>query len=218
MSIKVIDAGIVSYEESIRIQEDLLEKRIAGLSGDTVLFLENYPVLTLGRSASLSDIRNRDFFDSLGIKVVDTARGGGITYHAPGQLLVYPIIKLDPPLRDISAYIDLLEELTAVSLLELGVDAYRDVSRRGVWSKGKKIAFTGVKFKKWVTSHGVAVNINNDIFPFEMIDPCGDPGIKAISARKVKGDKLDMRKVKEVFGGNFSKFSEKGLNHAVKVT
>lgn len=198
MAVNIVDLGLVPYEGSIKIQEDLLERRIADRVEDTVVFLEHPRIITMGRSASRADIKNEDFFVSRGIEIISTRRGGGITYHAPGQLVVYPILRLEDPIRDISCFIDTLEKITAESLREFGIDAQRCAGRRGVWAGGRKIAFTGIKIKKWVTFHGVAININNDILPFEMIDPCGEADIRVTSAKAIIGSELDMKKVKDV--------------------
>ena len=215
MNVEIVDLGVVSYEDAVRKQEDLANKRIADLIGDTVLLLEHPPVLTLGKAASRKNIRDEKFFISNGVDILDTSRGGGITYHAPGQLIVYPVIRLDPPMRDISNFIDLLENMTTSALRDLGVSARRDPNRRGVWVKEKKIAFIGIKLRKWVTFHGIAININNDILPFDMIDPCGETAIKVTSASILQGSVLDMVKVKEVFAKRFSCLIGKGVENAI---
>jgi lipoate-protein ligase B len=216
MGINIIDLGVLPYEEALRVQERILEQRLAGRCGDTILLLEHPDVLTMGRAASPEDIRNKAFFLERDVRVVHTCRGGGVTYHSPGQLLIYPIVCLDPPMRDVSGFLDLLETITAAALSELGILACRDKSKRGVWVSGKKIAFTGVKFKRWVSSHGVAVNINNDILPFRMIDPCGDASIEVTSANLITGAELDMTKVKEIFAGCFSSGLKWGAADAFK--
>lgn len=216
MKIEVLDLGTVPYDEGVLAQELFLEKRIKGTVGDTVLLLEHTPVLTLGRAFLPEHIRDRDFFTSRGIEMKITQRGGGVTYHAPGQLLVYPIVALEGEMRDVSRFLDILEQVTMRSLQKIGIPAVRNPERRGVWVFGKKIAFTGIKLRKWVTSHGVAVNINNEIYPFEMIDPCGEPDIQVTSAREITGKKLDMPDVKRVFSECFSSMLEKESLYAGK--
>ncbi len=217
MAVNIVDLGVVRYEDAVKKQKEFFGKRIEDQIEDTVLLLEHPPVVTLGKSASRNNIRDYSFFASRGIEIVNTDRGGGITYHAPGQLIVYPVIKLDPPMRDVSAFIDLLEKMTAGALQDIGVSAGRRQGRRGVWVSEKKIAFIGIKLRRWVTFHGIAVNINNDIFPFEMIDPCGEADIKVTSARVLKGDELDMGEVKKVFSKHFSNSFKKGLVDVIEI-
>ncbi len=199
MSLRLLDMGLVPYENALKEQENILTNRIADLTEDTVLLLEHYPVVTLGRSFNDTGLRDADFFARKNISIVRADRGGGITYHSPGQLVIYPIVRIDPASRDISSFIDILEIMVVAALGDLGVDTQRDPFRRGVWATGKKIAFTGIKFKRWVSCHGVAVNINNDISAFEMMDPCGEPGTKVTSASILSGKPLDMNEVKKVF-------------------
>jgi lipoyl(octanoyl) transferase len=215
MGIEVIDLGLVPYEDAIRIQEDLLEKRASGRTEDIILMLEHPPVITLGRSASRENIRNEKFFEERGIRIVASPRGGGITYHSPGQLIVYPVMRLDPPIRDVSGFIDILEEAAVQGLDDLGIRALREPGRRGVWADEKKIAFIGIKLRKWITCHGAAININNDILPFEMIDPCGEAGIKVTSASIINGADLDMENVKKIFTRRFSEALERSVKNAV---
>ncbi|MFA6637124.1 MAG: lipoyl(octanoyl) transferase LipB [Candidatus Omnitrophota bacterium] len=215
MGIEVIDLGLVSYEEAIRVQEDLLEERASGRIEDTILMLEHPPVVTLGRSASRVNIRNERFFEERGIQIVASPRGGGITYHSPGQLIVYPVIRLEPPFRDVSGFIDVLEEAAVQGLDDLGVRSLRAPGKRGVWAGGKKIAFIGIKLRKWITCHGAAININNDVLPFEMIDPCGEAEIKVTSASIINGADLDMKNAKKVFARRFSEVVERSVKNAV---
>ena len=216
MGIKIIDLGLVSYEDAIRIQEELLEERASGHAEDVILVLEHPPVVTLGRSASRKNIRNERFFEERGIRIVASPRGGGITYHSPGQLIVYPVIRLEPPFRDVSGFIDVLEEAAVQGLDDLGIRAFRDSGRRGVWAGGgEKIAFIGIKLRKWITCHGAAININNDVLPFEMIDPCGESDIKVTSASIISGEDLYMENVKKIFARRFSEALERSVKNAV---
>ena len=163
-----IDFGIIGYNKALRIQEEMLEKRISGQIDDTLLVLEHEAVVTLGRIMSEDELIDRAYYEKKNIPILKTGRGGRATYHAPGQLVLYPILKLEGQAKNISAYIDLLERAAENALRALGVEAERDAKKRGVWASGKKIAFTGIAIKKWVTYHGVSVNINNHYctFPF----------------------------------------------------
>jgi lipoyl(octanoyl) transferase len=201
----IIDLGIIKYEEALKIQEDILRKRIAGEIGDTLIILEHEPVVTLGRLGGADSIIDRSFFIKNGIDVVHAARGGEVTCHMPGQLVLYPVIDLRELKRDVSFYIDFLEKAVLRALVSLGVAANRRPGRRGVWVDGLKIAFTGIAVKRWVTYHGTAVNINNSISSFEKIHPCGEKDIRVTSARKCLGRRMDMEKVKKAFADEFER-------------
>jgi len=114
------------------------------------------------------------------------------------------VIRIDARKNAVAAYIDLLEKMTVRALDLLGVNAVRMDGRRGVWARGRKIAFIGISVKRWVTAHGVAVNVNNDISPFTRMHPCGEKDIRVTSVRDVLGSEQDMREVKDVFADQFS--------------
>ncbi|MFH1878242.1 MAG: lipoyl(octanoyl) transferase LipB [Candidatus Omnitrophota bacterium] len=200
----ILDEGVVEYSKGLEIQEKILYGRINGLLPDTLIMLEHFPVVTLGRRSDEKSIINRDYFNENNFPVMYTGRGGLVTCHMPGQLLLYPVINLADKKRDISLYIDFLEGTVTNSLKRIGVHAARIEGRRGVWVDEKKIAFTGIAVKKWVTYHGVAVNINNDITAFSCINPCGEPDIKVTSVRSLIGKKLDMNLVKQNFAEQFT--------------
>ncbi len=199
----ICDLGIVDYEDALCFQTDLWRKRVEKKVPDTLIMVEHEPVVTLGRVADESSMIDRELFEKKGISVVSTGRGGNITYHAPGQLVLYPIVDLAEKKRDITFYIDFLEKTAARALNRFGVPAGRDEKRRGVWAGGRKIAFIGIAVKRWVTFHGVAVNINNDTTPFSGMHPCGESDIRVTSAKEVLGRELDMSEVKRVFAERF---------------
>lgn len=202
----VLDLGIQGYEDTLREQEALLNKRILGEVQDTLIMVEHPPVVTLGRTSDQEkSIIDKSFFEKEHIPVVETRRGGKITYHAPGQLVLYPVIDLGGKKRDVSFFIDFLERTVAASLARLNVPAETFPEKRGVWLRDRKIAFIGIAVKKWVTYHGVAVNINNDIKPFEFMNPCGEADIRVTSAKDYLKVPLDMAFVKEIFKDQFSK-------------
>jgi lipoyl(octanoyl) transferase len=201
--LNICDLGVLEYTEGLKRQEDLLRKRMLGEIGDTILILEHFPVVTLGRLADERSVFNREYFAGNGIPVIRASRGGDVTCHVPGQLVIYPIVDLRARKERISGYIDLLEEMVCRSLMELKVPASRVDGKRGVWVSGKKIAFTGIAVKRWVTYHGIAVNINNDITPFCHMHPCGDKDIAVTSARACLGEVQDMGRVKKIFIENF---------------
>ncbi|MDP8299542.1 MAG: lipoyl(octanoyl) transferase LipB [Candidatus Tantalella remota] len=199
----ICDLGKVGYEDALKRQEDLLRQRMTGEVGDTLLILEHLPVVTLGRLADEKGVFDPDYFNANGIPVIRTSRGGDVTCHVPGQLVIYPIVDLRARGKRISGYIDLLEDMVCCSLEELKVPASRIDGKRGVWVHGKKIAFIGIAVKRWVTYHGIAVNISNDITPFSHMHPCGEKEISVTSAEECLGEDLDMGRVKKIFIEHF---------------
>lgn len=200
---EIMDLGIKSYDDALSVQHEILQRRIDGSSEDTLILVEHCPIVTLGRLSGNACVPGMGDLEKKGIPVVFVGRGGKATFHAPGQLVMYPIIDLSGKKKDIARYIDFLEMTVARSLCRIGVRADRVNERRGVWVGADKIAFTGVAVKKWVTYHGVAININNDIGGFSLIHPCGDKDIQVTSARNVLGRELDMSEVKAVFAEQF---------------
>ncbi len=201
--VDICDIGLVEYGEALGFQRDLLQKRIKGEVSDTLIVVEHYPVVTLGRMDEGNSVIDRGYFEERCIPIVSAGRGGKITYHGSGQLVLYPILDLREKRRDISFYIDFLEKTVARGLNRVGIPAERVEDRRGVWVDGKKIAFIGIGVKRWVTYHGIAININNDITPFFRIDPCGESDIEVISAKQVLGRDVDMGEVKRIFTDQF---------------
>jgi lipoate-protein ligase B len=199
----IVDLGIVGYEEALSVQQDFLHKRIAGSVPDTLMMLEHKPVVTLGRIDDGRGIIDRSFFEDNNIPVISTGRGGQITCHMPGQLVIYPIVDLAEKKKDVSFYIDLLEAAASAALEQLGVSTLCNEERRGVWAGDRKIAFIGIAVKRWVTYHGIAININNDLESFMHMHPCGESDIRVTSAREQLGRGLEMAEVKRVFADRF---------------
>ncbi|MBF0215421.1 MAG: lipoyl(octanoyl) transferase LipB [Candidatus Omnitrophica bacterium] len=203
MSIEILDLGLVGYEEFLVFQNELLGKRARGEAGDTLIIAEHFPVVTLGRLSAGEWCRDIGYFKTKNIDIIQTSRGGKNTCHSPGQLLIYPVIDLSKKLKDIGHYLNFLENSLIGALRELGIDARINGTRRGVWVGPKKIAFIGVAVKSWITFHGASVNINNDLEPFSLMDPCGEQDIKVTSAREILGKELDMPMVKKLFARRF---------------
>ena len=174
--------GTVSYEEAVGQQEQLRAKVIAGELPDLLLLLEHPPVYTLGRRSSPDDLPGgAAFWRARGIDVVQTQRGGKLTYHAPGQLVGYPIMHA----ADVVAFLRTMEAAIVAALAEVGVSARgRDAegpAYTGVWVQERKIASIGVHFSKGVSAHGFAVNVVNDVEPFHQVTACGLPGVRMTS-------------------------------------
>jgi len=184
-SLEVIEAGSVPYNMALAWQRDLARARIEGrLDHDVLLLLEHPPVITVGRSA-----RGTQLPAANGIEVVEVERGGDVTYHGPGQLVGYPILDLSQHRADVHWYLRAIEQALIVALADQGIPAERRAGYTGVWTGGgkRKIASIGVHVKRWVTSHGFALNVTTDLSPFEMIVPCGIPGVEMTSIQRERG-------------------------------
>lgn len=193
-----IDCDISNYREILQLQQELHEKRRRNEISDTVLIVEHTPVITLGARQSANKLQaSREELAERNIDVVESRRGGGTTAHNPGQLVLYPILNLKQLGLDISEYIRKLEEIGIELLEQLGVSAERHKGFPGLWIKNKKIASIGVRVSKFVTYHGMAINIQNDLSIFDFIIPCGMDNIEITSVLKETGKRYPMNKIKE---------------------
>lgn len=160
--------GRSPYAAVHRLQEALVA-RVADGAEDVVLLLEHPPTITLGRKRDAE----RSVIAPEGVPVIRVERGGDATWHAPGQLVVYPIVALPEGRRDLHAALRALEDAVIGLLAELGVDAGRDDRNTGVWAGGRKLCSIGIAVRAWVTWHGLALNVANDLSGFSRIRPCG---------------------------------------------
>jgi lipoyl(octanoyl) transferase len=159
------------YAEAHRAQEELVERRIRGEIGDVLVLTEHDSVITVGRGTDPADVAGAS------IPVVEVERGGEATYHGPGQLVAYPILALPPQRRDLHRYLRDLEEVVIGVLREVQVEGARRPGLTGVWIGDKKVASIGVAVRRWVTWHGLALNLAADLEAFRQFRPCGlDPG------------------------------------------
>jgi lipoyl(octanoyl) transferase len=175
----VVDLGRRAYQEVLELQRALCRERLAGRRGeDLLLLVEHDPVVTLGRSTRASSLPLPSAaLEARGIPVVEVERGGDVTYHAPGQLVGYPILHLSEHREDLHWYLRGLEGVLIDALNELGVAAGRVAGLTGVWTGGRKIASMGIHVKQWVTYHGFALNVTTDLRGFDVIVPCGIEGV-----------------------------------------
>lgn len=199
-----VDWGRTRYAAARRRQEDTVARRLAGVIGDTLVFTEHEPVYTLGvrNGAARHLLWDHAELARRGIEVVETNRGGDITYHGPGQIVGYPIISLAPR-PDLHAYLRFLEQVLLNALGCLGLAAGRRPGQTGIWLGPRKIAAIGVAVKRWVTSHGFALNVNNDLAPFAGIVPCGITDGTVTSLRQELGRECDPAEVKAVLAAEF---------------
>jgi lipoyl(octanoyl) transferase len=197
--IKIIDCGIKDYRSVLTLQEKTVSNLQAGAGDDTVFIVEHTPVITLGaRSSANKLLKDRQAIENAGIEIVEIRRGGGTTAHNPGQLVIYPIINLKKRSLGVSDFVHLLEKIGIELLAELGVKCETKKSLPGLWIGEKKIASIGVQVKKWITCHGIAININNDLSIFDLIVPCGLDNVRMTSAEKEFGKKINMNEVKNI--------------------
>jgi lipoyl(octanoyl) transferase len=199
-----VDWGRTSYRDAWQRQEALVARRIAGEIGDTLVFTEHDPVYTLGLRPGAEQhlVWTADDPQRRGLEVVQTNRGGDITYHGPGQIVGYPIVNLAPR-QDLHAYLRFLEQVVINSLGCLGLAASRRKDQTGIWLATRKIAAIGVAVKRWTTYHGFALNVNNDLAPFAGIVPCGITDGTVTSMRQELGRERDIAEVKRVLASEF---------------
>lgn len=191
--------GRSDYGEVLNTQRELQVRRSSGTICDTVLTVEHDPVFTIGRRGSRANLLvSQELLDEEGIGIFDVERGGDITYHGPGQFVVYPIIDLRDYGRDVRAYVDRLEETAIRTLAAFGVVSEREQGRPGVWVDGRKIASVGVSVRRWITCHGLALNVDADRRHFAMIRPCGLP-VQAVSMTELVTGAVCVEDVAGVF-------------------
>ena len=192
--------GIVSYAEGLDIQKALVEQRKAGEIPDQLLLLEHPPVITLGvkaRNDRSHIVASADRLAAEGVEVVETGRGGDVTYHGPGQLVGYPIIDLKPDRCDVHRYVRDLEEVMIRMAASFGVEAGRVPGLTGAWVGNEKLAAIGVRIARWVTSHGFAFNVSTALDHFDFIVPCGITDKGVTSLEKLLGRAVPMAEVED---------------------
>jgi lipoate-protein ligase B len=201
--LKIIDLDLVEYKEGLKLQKLFEEKSLNGKT-DFLLLLEHYPVITIGKSGKKSNILidEKELKDK-GISVYHTNRGGDVTYHGPGQLVGYPIFNLRFYKKDVRWYVKSLEEILIRTLYEYKIKAEMVPKLIGVWVNNKEIASIGVRIRKWITSHGFALNVNNDLKPFSYMIPCGIKDIEITSMKEVLNRKVDMSYLKDIIVEKF---------------
>jgi lipoyl(octanoyl) transferase len=184
----VCNLGVVPYAEALALQERLRDARQAQVIPDVLLLLEHPPVYTRGRRSTAEELPlGEAFYNSQGIEIVDVDRGGRVTYHAPGQLVGYPIVQID---GQILGFLRTMEAVIVAALADEGILARgADAAERptGVWVGQRKIASIGIHIARRVSTHGFAVNVDNDLTPFEWIVPCGLQGVQITSLSRESG-------------------------------
>jgi lipoyl(octanoyl) transferase len=203
--IRCVRRGLVPYGQSLHEQKALEGLRQADTVSDHLLLLEHPPVYTRGRRSVAAELpMGEDWYRAQGIEVVQTDRGGRVTYHGPGQLVGYPIMSLKPYGDDVHDYIRRMERAIIASLAEIGIETGPIDGLTGVWThEPRKIASIGVHISRGVTTHGFAINVTNDLQPFEWIVPCGIDDCRMTSVTRELGAPFDMDRFMDIVEREF---------------
>jgi len=178
---EIFEFGLEMYIRALAHQSVAVQEVAAGRV-ERLLVMEHPPVITLGRNSGAEHLRiTPETLTHQGIQVVQTSRGGSVTCHYPGQLVVYPILRLNHRPGGLRQLVSALEEAVIRALASYGLSATRSPGRPGIWIKERKIASIGLALKNWVTYHGLALNVNRDTSLFDLIRPCGLPGVRVTS-------------------------------------
>ena len=189
----ILDLGRMSYNSAWDIQKEYHKKVVSGKEPDTLIIVEHEPVYTLGKSANDNHLLQSA---SEKIQVFRIERGGDITFHGPGQIVVYPILDLNRFVKSVSWYMRTLEKIIIDTLSDFEIKAELKDGLTGVWVGDEKIGAQGVRISRWVTMHGLALNVNTDLRYFDGIIPCGIFDYGVTSMEKLMGSKQDINKVK----------------------
>jgi lipoyl(octanoyl) transferase len=193
VDLRVVHLGLVEYREASAMQERLRAARQAGEAPDTLLLLEHPPVYTRGRRTGEGELpMGEDWYRSQGIDVVDADRGGRVTYHGPGQLVGYPVMAVD----DVVGFVRTMERAIVAALADEGIEARARPDEgpelTGVWVADRKIASIGIHVSRGVSTHGFAINVSNDLQPFEWVVACGLSGVRmtSVTAETARADTM----------------------------
>jgi lipoyl(octanoyl) transferase len=201
-TLKVRRLGRAGYAESLELQKQIEQSVIARTDNDTLLLLEHPHTFTIGRRAKESGVlATAKMLEAIGVSVFETNRGGKVTYHGIGQIVGYPIINLSPDREDVHRYVREIEEVLIRTMRDFDIEAFRIAGLTGVHTKDGKIAAIGIHIKRWVTTHGFALNVNTDLSFFDWIIACeGEP---VASMEKLLGRELDLTEVEDKIIKNF---------------
>lgn len=208
--LEVSRLGRVAYDRALELQKTLEAEVIAGRTHDRLLLLEHPHTFTIGRRAKENGVlATAEVLKNLGVEVFETNRGGKVTYHGLGQLVGYPVISLSPDREDVHKYVRDLEEVLIRTMADFGIAAFRIDGLTGVHTTDGKVAAIGVHIKRWVTTHGFALNVNTDLSYYNWIIACeGEP---VTSMDKILGREIDMAEVEDKIAENFAAVFEMKL-------
>jgi len=200
--INIVDLGRMDYQSAWDFQKEFHNKVLLGKEADTLFLVEHEPVYTLGKNANNNNLLKKA---NSNVKVFNVERGGDITYHGPGQLVGYPILDLHNYQKNISWFMRTLESILIETLSSFGIHANQKEGLTGVWVGDEKIGAQGVRISRWVTMHGVSLNVNTDLSYFESIVPCGIVNCEITSMKQLLGNPQDMDLVKKRTVNAFNK-------------
>jgi len=204
-----LDLGLTQYAPAFAIQEQILQARLDGKLAPTVILQENLPIFTIGRSGSRANILSSpEDLEQRGIEVLEVNRGGDVTYHGPGQLIVSPLLYLGDIGLNANQYLHRLEDVLIELLACYDIHAGKKDGHPGVWREEAKIAAVGIAVKHGYTFHGFSLNLNPDLEAFHLINPCGVRQMPVTSIRQVLGQSPPMAQIKtrlrEILHKNFA--------------
>jgi lipoate-protein ligase B len=199
MPFKIFDLGVINFQKAEQFQKEVFKAVKNNFLKSALILCQHYPVITLGRQAKKLNIKaSGEELKKKGIPLYGIERGGDVTYHGPGQLMVYPILNLTYLRRDISLFLRMLEELAMQVLSDFGIFSQRRPGLTGVWVGERKIASIGIAIRNWITYYGLAINIKkDDLSNFSLIRPCG-MDIMMTSLESVLGEEVSVDSVKEI--------------------
>tara|TARA_B100000945_G_scaffold308523_1_gene298331 strand:+ start:907 stop:1512 length:606 start_codon:yes stop_codon:yes gene_type:complete len=199
MLIQIQDLKRKNYLDTLRIQESLRNRVLKNRSDNYLILVEHDHVYTLGKNANSNNILNNS------CEIIQTQRGGDVTYHGPGQLVAYPIINLKQRKIGVKNYISMIEKLISNILIDYGLEPQIPIKDTGVWIEDQKIASIGIHVTRGVTLHGLAINVNTDLSYFDNIISCGIKGVKMTSMDKELGKKIRMNDIKKSLITHFNR-------------
>lgn len=196
MAAQLCRLGPCDYQSVHALQVKLVAERVAGERGDIFLLTEHPGVFTLGRRGGREHlIVTEEFLAKAGIPLVHIERGGDVTFHGPGQLILYPIVDLRKARLSVTEYVHRLEELMLNLARDCGVEAGRDSRNHGIWVQGRKLGSVGIAIRHGVAFHGLALNVNISLTPFSWINPCGLAGVCMTSLSREYGLEVGIEQV-----------------------
>ncbi len=206
----VLDLGVKNYRETWDLQKELHRLRLNNTIPDTLILVEHDPVVTMGKSGKEKNLLTpRLLLEGKGIEYYDIERGGDVTFHGPGQLVGYLIFDIKKGLTGIKPFINKIEDAIIETLRAFSIESLRKEKLIGIWTSEGKICSIGVAVQRWVSFHGFALNVNNDLRYFDLIVPCGIAGITMASMAQNLGSPLEMDDVKEKVIDSFANIFEK---------
>jgi len=201
----VLNAGLTRYKEAWEMQKRLVSLRQDEKIPDCLIVTEHHPVITMGRGTDQTNLlASKKQLEQKGVDLFEIERGGDITFHGPGQTVLYPIIDLHHRGRDVHKYLRDLESFVIATLNDLGLDAGIKEGLTGIWVDDHKVGAIGVAVSKWVTYHGLALNVTTDLDYFKLINPCGITDYPVGSISGLLGKRIDLQHVNDLLVESFA--------------